>query len=117
MKRNHCPPESSAETLLDNTNPEALAAFVKARRRVLVRMSGDPSCYCESDMELIKFDLEHSSIPADALTKHCCWRQICRVRGCYPESIDRATWSELCRLRGLVLTLLLPSVGSRSGDA
>lgn len=111
MQRNRCPTESNAENLLKSGNPESLVAFVEARRRILVRMSGDSSCYCESGIELIKFDLEHGTIPATALSKYCCWKQICRVRGGNPESIDRASWRELCRVRGYLLTLVLPSLG------
>src|SRR2546427_193949 len=94
MKDGRFPPEEpSAQTLLGEVSPETVAAFLDARRAVLVRRSSDVHCYCESLIELIRFDLEHGRVPATALIKACCWRQICRVRGSYPDSVDGEGWT------------------------
>ena len=56
-------------------------------------------CYCDSADDVIRRDLEDSSVPDDALVRPCCWEQICRVRGLHPNAIDAEPWRELCRKR------------------
>ncbi len=57
-------------------------------------------CYCNLPVERVRGDLERSMIPDDALTRDCCWEQICRVRGWYPKVITDDGWRELCAKRG-----------------
>jgi hypothetical protein len=58
-----------------------------------------PCGHFSSDQEILD-NLTHSSFQPDSLTRNCCWRQICRVRGLNPQAIDQETWREVCMVRG-----------------
>jgi len=45
-------------------------------------------------------DLLRCSIPPEALTRNCCWTEICRVRGLNQNLVDQESWREVCRIRG-----------------
>ena len=50
--------------------------------------------------EEILADLIRCSLPPEALTRNCCWRQVCRVRALNHTRIDAETWREVCHVRG-----------------
>lgn len=50
--------------------------------------------------EMILADLRQSSLPSEVLTRNCCWKRICQVRGRNPGIIDSESWRQLCRVRG-----------------
>jgi hypothetical protein len=95
------PREPNADDLLPL---DARAALAGMRRRMLVERLRNPRCYCESPVEVIKFDLEHGTVPESVLMKRCCWRQICRVRGWYPRSVSPDAWWSVCSRRGRLLS-------------
>jgi len=50
--------------------------------------------------EQILADLLRCSLPSEALTRGCCWREICRVRGHNLHQVSQETWNEVCGIRG-----------------
>ncbi len=50
--------------------------------------------------EEILADLVRCSLPPEALTRNCCWKEICRVRASNQRLIDSDTWREVCHVRG-----------------
>ena len=50
--------------------------------------------------EEILADLVRCSLPSEALTRNCCWTQVCRVRALNHTKIDADTWREVCHVRG-----------------
>jgi len=45
-------------------------------------------------------DLQRFSLPAEALTRNCCWSEICRLRAMARPPIDAESWREICVTRG-----------------
>ena len=60
-------------------------------------------CYSCSQHHKILDTLRTGSIPAQVLACNLCWREICRVRGLYFNSVDPELWEEICRRRGYIL--------------
>jgi hypothetical protein len=58
------------------------------------------SCDHFSSEDEVLTDLRNWSFTPDALTRNCCWNEICRVRGTHPGVISPDAWSEICRVRG-----------------
>ena len=50
--------------------------------------------------EEILADLVRCSLPPEALTRNCCWKEICRVRALNQRLVDSETWREVCHVRG-----------------
>jgi len=48
-------------------------------------------------------DLHRCSLPAEALTRNCCWSEICRIRALSQPPIDGESWREICVTRGYLL--------------
>jgi len=48
-------------------------------------------------------DLQRCSLPPEALTRNCCWSEICRIRTLSRPPIDSESWRELCVTRGYLL--------------
>jgi hypothetical protein len=48
-------------------------------------------------------DLHRCSLPAEALTRNCCWSEICRLRALNQPPIDAESWREICVTRGYLL--------------
>jgi len=48
-------------------------------------------------------DLQRCSLPAEALTRNCCWSEICRIRAMSQPPIDAESWREICARRGYLL--------------
>jgi hypothetical protein len=44
--------------------------------------------------------LVRCSLPPEALTRNCCWKEICRVRALNQRLVDSETWREVCHVRG-----------------
>ena len=59
-------------------------------------------CAHFSDEEIL-VDLRRCSLPAEALTRNCCWTKICHVRGLNKQQFDQDSWDEICRIRGYLL--------------
>ena len=55
-----------------------------------------------SQEELLS-DLQRFSLPPEALTRSCCWSEICRLRALSLAPIDAESWNELCVTRGYLL--------------
>lgn len=53
--------------------------------------------------EALLIDLQRCSLPPEALTRTCCWREICRIRAFSHPPIDSETWREICVTRGYLL--------------
>lgn len=48
-------------------------------------------------------DLQRFSLPPEALTRNCCWSEICRIRALSRPSVDPDSWREICVTRGYLL--------------
>jgi len=48
-------------------------------------------------------DLQRCSLPPEALTRNCCWSEICRIRTFSHPAIDLDSWREICVTRGYLL--------------
>jgi hypothetical protein len=48
-------------------------------------------------------DLNRCSLPPEALTRSCCWAEICRLRSLSHPPIDAESWREICVTRGYLL--------------
>jgi hypothetical protein len=48
-------------------------------------------------------DLGRCSLPSEALTRNCCWSEICRIRCLSQPPIDAESWREVCTTRGYLL--------------
>jgi hypothetical protein len=48
-------------------------------------------------------DLQRCSLPAEALTRNCCWSEICRLRALSQPPINGESWREICVTRGYLL--------------
>lgn len=48
-------------------------------------------------------DLHRCSLPPEALTRNCCWTEICRIRAMTRPPIDTQSWKEICVTRGYLL--------------
>jgi hypothetical protein len=48
-------------------------------------------------------DLQRCSLPPEALTRNCCWTEICRIRALSHPPIDFESWREICVTRGYLL--------------
>jgi hypothetical protein len=44
--------------------------------------------------------LTRCSFGPPVLTRSCCWKEICRVRGMHSNAIDADAWREICSIRG-----------------
>lgn len=82
------------EHAIDEVGPINAKTHPKAEGHRCDHFSGD---------EEILADLTRCSFPPSALTRNCCWREICRVRARNPKSIDKETWREICSIRGYLL--------------
>lgn len=52
-----------------------------------------------SQEELLS-DLQRNSLAPEALTRACCWSEICRIRHLCHPAIDADSWREICVTRG-----------------
>jgi hypothetical protein len=48
-------------------------------------------------------DLHRCSLPPEALTRNCCWTEICRIRALSQPPIGVEPWREICVMRGYLL--------------
>lgn len=48
-------------------------------------------------------NLQRCSLPPEALTRNCCWSEICRIRALSQPPIDEESWREICVTRGYFL--------------
>ena len=55
------------------------------------------------DQEELLADLQRCSLPPEALTRTCCWSEICRIRTFSHPPIDADSWREICATRGYLL--------------
>lgn len=53
--------------------------------------------------EELLVDLHRCSLPPEALTRNCCWTEICRIRALTMPPIDAESWREICATRGYLL--------------
>ncbi len=52
--------------------------------------------------ELLR-DLHRCSLAPEALTRNCCWSEICRIRAFSHPAIGADSWREICVTRGYLL--------------
>ena len=48
-------------------------------------------------------DLQRCSLAPEALTRNCCWSEICRIRAFSHPAIEADSWREICVTRGYLL--------------
>jgi len=77
----------------------AIAEVRPAALEHATKREDHPCSHFSSDDEILA-DLQRGSFQPESLTRYCCWREICRVRGRNPKAIDEDTWREVCRTRG-----------------
>ena len=53
--------------------------------------------------EGLLLDLQRGSLLPEALTRNCCWSEICRLRVFSNPPIDEDSWREICVTRGYLL--------------
>jgi len=80
--------------------PEPIQASVFVRE-------GRIRCGHFSREELLA-DLQRFSLPPEALTRNCCWSEICRIRALIHPAIDAESWRDICVTRGCLLARLNP---------
>lgn len=59
--------------------------------------------YCMQQDAIILGNIQSSAVPSEALTRICCWKRICQVRGRFAKLVSGEAWAELCTQRGYVL--------------
>jgi hypothetical protein len=69
---------------------------------VAVAREGRIRCGHFTQHELLS-DLNRCSLPPEALTRTCCWTEICRLRAVSLPAIDAESWREICVTRGYLL--------------
>lgn len=60
-------------------------------------------CYCNNSDSTILADILNETIPDEALTRSCCWKKICTIRGRHFSAVDGDVWSKICTKRGYIL--------------
>ena len=69
---------------------------------VAVAHEGRIRCGHFTQEELLA-DLQRCSLPPEALTRSCCWTEICRIRAQSRPPLDAESWREICVTRGYFL--------------
>ena len=79
-------------------------------KKIIKKEKGSGSgCYCETPQTQVLTDLEHGSIPDEALMNNCCFKWICEVKarcrfglsdGSSDWEEEAEAWIELCRKKG-----------------
>ena len=57
-------------------------------------------CYCDESEFKILSDIKSGSVPTGALSRDCCWKRICQVRGRHFNEVSDRTWRNICTDRG-----------------
>lgn len=81
---------------------EAAAQEPTPAPQQVIAANGRIRCGHFAQEELLA-DLQRSSLPAEALTRNCCWTEICRLRSRCRPPIDYEEWQEICTTRGYLL--------------
>lgn len=81
---------------------EAAAQEPPPTPQQVIGTAGRIRCGHFSQDELLA-DLQRLSLPAEALTRNCCWTEICRLKSRCRLPIDYEEWREICRTRGYLL--------------
>jgi len=113
--------ESRADLFAVARNERALKLHTKAVQRILQNgieavtdtpepihplasvREGRIRCGHFSQEELLA-DLNRCSLPPEALTRNCCWTEICRIRSLCQPPMDAESWREICVTRGYLLS-------------
>lgn len=69
---------------------------------VAVAREGRIRCGHFAQEELLS-DLQRCSLPPEALTRNCCWSEICRIRALSQPPLDAESWREICVTRGYLM--------------
>lgn len=77
------------------TQPQAIPQAATVRE-------GRIRCGHFAQEELLS-DLQRCSLPPEALTRNCCWSEICRIRALSQPPIDSESWREICVARGYLM--------------
>ena len=99
FRRLLCPGSEQAELGLSE-DEESAAAAAGTRLHDLDATNEEPENVSEEE---ILADLQRCSLPPEALTRNCCWSEICRLRGLNPHIVDEQSWREICATRGYLL--------------
>jgi hypothetical protein len=78
---------------------DAAIAEIGAPHSIRDQKTHNDRCSHFAEEEILA-DLIRCSLPADSLTRNCCWKQICRVRALNQPLVDSETWREVCHVRG-----------------
>jgi len=109
--------ESRSDLFLLASNDRAVKLYTDALQRILnqgvdtaIAEAGPPHGHREErrqddrcshySAEDFLADMVRGSLPPDALTRNCCWREICRVRAQNSHRVDPQTWQDICHVRG-----------------
>jgi len=55
------------------------------------------------NQEELLTDLHRCARPPEALTRNCCWSEICRIRALSQPPIEADSWRDICVTRGYLL--------------
>lgn len=81
---------------------DTAAAQPQATPQATAAREGRIRCGHFAQEELLS-DLQRCSLPPEALTRNCCWSEICRIRALSHPPIDSESWREVCVTRGYLL--------------
>lgn len=81
---------------------EAASAQLQATPQATAAREGRIRCGHFAQEELLS-DLQRCSLPPEALTRNCCWSEICRIRALSHPPIDSESWREICVTRGYLM--------------
>jgi hypothetical protein len=113
--------ESRPDLFAVARNERALKLHTKAVQKILqdgietvtntpeqihpVEVAGEGRIRCgHFRQEELLADLNRCSLPPEALTRNCCWAEICRIRSLSHPSITAEDWREICVTRGSLLS-------------
>ena len=89
----------AVERIVDVGVERTIAEVKVARSKTVLTRDHRPCDHFEAESDILT-DLLNCSFHPDALTRNCCWREICRVRSTNHGVIDGETRSEICTMRG-----------------
>jgi hypothetical protein len=116
----HAIAESRPDLFAVAQNDQALKLHTKAVQKILedgidrvmaqpepfraIEPVGEGRIRCgHFNQEELLTDLHRCSLPPEALTRNCCWSEICRIRALTQPPIEADSWRDICVTRGYLL--------------
>ena len=81
---------------------DSAAAELEPTPAAMTPREGRIRCGHFAQEELLA-DLHRCSLAPEALTRNCCWSEICRIRALSQPPIDADSWRDICITRGYLL--------------